>query len=129
MLAVNRHVSSNVPERCFTFGILPIGKKETVIALYKCLPVISPPYLQANQYAGQGCSSVSGKKAMIRETVGGTRLSSTSGISTCALFAGELCITVCCTALAVLWMALHKEKFPLPRCRQRLGSQETNDGH
>ena len=29
------------------------------------------------------------------------------------LFHDELCITTCCTALAVLWMALHKEKFPL----------------
>ena len=58
---------------------------------------------------------------MIRETVGGTRLSSTGGISTLrilcqevgCLFHDELCITVCCTALAVLWMASHKEKFPL----------------
>ena len=60
-----------------------------------------------------------GLKAMIRETVGGTRLSSTSGISTLRAlcrevgYPEELCITVCCTALAVLWMALHKEKFSL----------------
>ena len=58
---------------------------------------------------------------MILETVGGTRLSSTSGVTTlrtlcqevgCS-FHDELCIPVCCTALSVLWMALHKEKFPL----------------
>ena len=64
---------------------------------------------------------INGVKEMIRETVGGTRLSSTSGISTlrtlcrevgCS-FHEELCIAVCRTALAVLWMALHKEKFPL----------------
>ena len=64
---------------------------------------------------------INGVKAMIRETMGGTRLSSTVGISTLRTlcqevgcpFHDELCITVCCTALAVLWMALHKEKFPL----------------
>ena len=60
-------------------------------------------------------------KEMILETVGGARLSSASGITTlrtlcqevgCS-FHEELCIPVCCTALSVLWMALHKEKFPL----------------
>ena len=30
----------------------------------------------------------------------------------CAFHEG-LCIPVCCTALSVLWLALHKEKFPL----------------
>ena len=64
---------------------------------------------------------INGVKAMIRETMGGTCLSSAVGISTLRTlcqevgcpFHDELCITVCCTALAVLWMALHKEKFPL----------------
>ena len=64
---------------------------------------------------------INGVKAMIRETMGGTCLSSTDGIATLRTlcqevgcpFHDELCITVCCTALAVLWMALHKEKFPL----------------
>ena len=64
---------------------------------------------------------INGVKAMIRETMGGTCLSSTEGIATLRTlcqevgcpFHDELCITICCTALAVLWMALHKEKFPL----------------
>ena len=64
---------------------------------------------------------INGVKAMIRETMGGTCLSSTDGIATLRTlcqevgcpFHDELCITVCCTALAVLWMALRKEKFPL----------------
>ena len=64
---------------------------------------------------------INGVKAMIRETMGGTCLSSTGGIATLRTlcqevgcpFHDELRITVCCTALAVLWMALHKEKFPL----------------
>ena len=60
-------------------------------------------------------------REMVLETVGGTRLRSKSGVATlraicqevgCA-FHDELCIPVCCTALSVLWMALHKEKFPL----------------
>ena len=60
---------------------------------------------------------INGVKAMIRETMGGTCLSSAVGISTLRTlcqevgcpFHDELCITVCCTALAVLWMALHKD--------------------
>ena len=64
---------------------------------------------------------INGVKAMIRETMGGTCPSSTEGIATLRTlcqevgcpFHDELCITICCTALAVLWMALHKEKFPL----------------
>ena len=60
-------------------------------------------------------------KAMIRETMGGACLSSTVGISTVRTLCQEvgcpfhekLRITVCCTALAVLWMALHKGKFSL----------------
>ena len=64
---------------------------------------------------------INGVKAMIRETMGGTCLSSTDGIATLRTlcqevgcpFHDELCITVCCAALAVLGMALHKEKFPL----------------
>ena len=64
---------------------------------------------------------INGVKEMIRETVGDTRLSSTSGISTLRTLCREvgcsfhekLRIAVCCTVLAVLWMALHREKFPL----------------
>ena len=64
---------------------------------------------------------INGVKAMIRETMGGTCLSSTEGIATLRTlcqevecpFHDKLCITICCTALAVLWMALHKGKFPL----------------
>ena len=64
---------------------------------------------------------INGVKAMIRETMGGTCLASTEGIATLRTlcqevgcpFHDELCITTCCTALAVLWMALRKEKFPL----------------
>ena len=64
---------------------------------------------------------INGIKAIIRETMGGTCLASAEGIATLRTlcqevgcpFHDELCITTCCTALAVLWMALHKEKFPL----------------
>ena len=63
---------------------------------------------------------IKGVEAMIRETMGGTCLSSMEGIATLRTlcqevgcpFHDELCITTCCTALAA-WMALHKEKFPL----------------
>ena len=65
--------------------------------------------------------ALNGVKAMIRETMGGTCLTSREGIATLrtlcqevgCLFHDELCITTCCTALAVLWMVLHKEKSPL----------------
>ena len=64
---------------------------------------------------------INGIKAIIRETMGGTCLVSAEGIATLRTlcqevgcpFHDELRITTCCTALAVLWMALHKEKFPL----------------
>ena len=64
---------------------------------------------------------INGIKAIIRETMGGTCLASAEGIAALRTlcqevgcpFHDELCITTCCTALAVLWMALHKEKFPL----------------
>ena len=64
---------------------------------------------------------INGIKAIIRETMGGACLASAEGIAALRTlcqevgcpFHDELCITTCCTALAVLWMALHKEKFPL----------------
>ena len=60
-------------------------------------------------------------REMVRETIGGTQPLSEKGVATlrtvcqevgCA-FHARLCIQVCCTALSVLWLALHKEKFPL----------------
>ena len=75
---------------------------------------------------------INGVKAIIRETMGGTCLASAEGIATLRTlcqevgcpFHDELCITTCCTALAVLWMALHKEKFLClqPHCKQLLVS-------
>ena len=64
---------------------------------------------------------INGIKAILRETMGGTCLASAEGIATLRTlcqevgcpYHDELCITTCCIALAVLWMALHKEKFPL----------------
>ena len=64
---------------------------------------------------------INGIKAILRETMGGTCLASAEGITTLRTlcqevgcpYHDELCITTCCIALAVLWMALHKEKFPL----------------
>ena len=60
-------------------------------------------------------------KTILRETMGGTCLASAEGIATLRTlcqevgcpYHDELCTTTCCIALAVLWMALHKEKFPL----------------
>ena len=64
---------------------------------------------------------INGIKAILRETMGGTCLASAEGIATLRTlcqevgcpYHDELCITTCCIALAVLWMALHKAKFPL----------------
>ena len=58
---------------------------------------------------------------MIHETVGNVRPLSDKSIATLQTICQEvgcdfhprLCIPVCCTALSVLWLALHKEKFPL----------------
>ena len=60
-------------------------------------------------------------REMIHETVGNMRPLSDKGIATLRTICQEvgcdfhprLCIPVCCTALSVLWLALHKEKFPL----------------
>ena len=60
-------------------------------------------------------------REMVRETIGSTQPLSEKGLATlrtvcqevgCA-FHAKLCIPVCCTAVSVLWLALHKEKFPL----------------
>ena len=70
---------------------------------------------------GMNALLINGVKAIIRETISGTCLISAEGIATLRTlcqevgcpFHNELCITTCCTALAVLWMVLHKENFPL----------------
>ena len=60
-------------------------------------------------------------RKMVGETIGSTQPLSQRSVATlrtvcqevgCAFHEG-LCIPVCCTALSVLWLALHKEKFPL----------------
>ena len=60
-------------------------------------------------------------REMVRETIGSTQPFSERSVATlrtvcqevgCAFHEG-LCIPVCCTALSVLWLALHKDKFPL----------------
>ena len=60
-------------------------------------------------------------REMVRETIGSTQPFSERSVATlrtvcqevgCAFHEG-LCIPVCFTALSVLWLALHKEKFPL----------------
>ena len=59
-------------------------------------------------------------QVILRETMEGTCLASAEGIATlqslCQVgcpYHDELCSTTCCTALVVLWMALHQKKFSL----------------
>ncbi len=60
-------------------------------------------------------------KEMLRETVGSNCQCSDNSVATLRTLCQEvgcsyhdgLCVPVCSTAISVLWLALHKEKFPL----------------
>ena len=64
---------------------------------------------------------VNALRKLLPETLGDERQLTESSVATLRAICQEvgcdfhqgLCIPVCCTAISVLWMALHKEKFPL----------------
>ena len=64
---------------------------------------------------------VNALRKLLHETLGDERQLTDSSVATLRAICQEvgcdfhegLCIPVCCTAISVLWMALHKEKFPL----------------
>ena len=64
---------------------------------------------------------VNALRKLLHETLGNARQLTDSSVTTLQTICQEvgcdfhqgLCIPVCCTAISVLWLALHKEKFPL----------------
>ena len=64
---------------------------------------------------------VNALRKLLHQTLGDERQLTESSVVTLHTICQEvgcdfhqgLCIPICCTAISVLWMALHKEKFPL----------------